>query len=86
MGLGFKNPTKEDSYLKSATPFFFSREETRMHVHVHCAEGEAKFWLEPQIELARNYNLSRKQLQAIETIIEERQNELRNAWTKHFSS
>jgi hypothetical protein len=66
--------------------FFFSCEETRMYVNVHCAEGEAKFWLEPQIELARNYNLSRKQLQAIETIIEERQNELRNAWTKHFSS
>jgi len=66
--------------------FFFSCEETRMYVNVHCAEGAAKFWLEPQIELARNYNLSRKQLQAIETIIEERQNELRNAWKKHFSS
>ncbi|MCU7244914.1 MULTISPECIES: DUF4160 domain-containing protein [unclassified Microcystis] len=49
---------REDGYRF----FFFSREETRMHVHVHCAEGEAKFWLEPQIELARNYNLSRKQL------------------------
>ncbi|NCR42258.1 MAG: DUF4160 domain-containing protein [Microcystis aeruginosa W13-11] len=73
---------REDGYRF----FFFSREETRMHVHVHCAEGEAKFWLEPQIELARNHNLSRKQLQAIENIIEERQNELRNAWTKHFSS
>ncbi|NCR59321.1 MAG: DUF4160 domain-containing protein [Microcystis aeruginosa LL13-06] len=73
---------REDGYRF----FFFSREETRMHVHVHCAEGEAKFWLEPQIELARNHNLSRKQLQAIETIIEERKNELRNAWTKHFSS
>ncbi|CAO5008466.1 hypothetical protein MICAER10613_005880 [Microcystis aeruginosa] len=45
---------REDGYRF----FFFSREETRMHVHVHCAEGEAKFWLEPQIELARNYNLS----------------------------
>jgi hypothetical protein len=22
LSLGFKNPTKEDSYLKSATPFF----------------------------------------------------------------
>jgi hypothetical protein len=49
---------REDGYRF----FFFSRKETRMHVHVHCAEGEAKFWLEPQIELARNYNLSRKQL------------------------
>jgi len=34
--------------------FFFSREESRMHVHVHCPDGEAKFWLEPEIELAKN--------------------------------
>jgi hypothetical protein len=27
--------------------YFFSREEPRMHVHVHCADGEAKFWIEP---------------------------------------
>jgi hypothetical protein len=38
---------------------FFSREETRMHVHVSCGNGEAKFWLEPDIELARNAGLSR---------------------------
>jgi hypothetical protein len=34
---------------------FFSREETKMHVHVDVADGEAKFWLEPKIELAENY-------------------------------
>ncbi|WP_207713010.1 DUF4160 domain-containing protein [Desulfofundulus sp. TPOSR] len=33
--------------------FFFSREETRMHVHVVCSDGEAKFWLLPEIELAK---------------------------------
>lgn len=33
--------------------FFFSREETRMHVHIYCEKGEAKFWLEPEIELAK---------------------------------
>ena len=38
--------------------FFFSREETRIHVHVHTANGEAKFWLEPEIELARNHRLT----------------------------
>jgi hypothetical protein len=27
--------------------FFFSREETRIHVHVNHPDGEAKFWLEP---------------------------------------
>jgi len=46
--------------------FFFSREETRMHVHVYCENGEAKFWLDPEIELARNYRLSRLQLKQIE--------------------
>jgi hypothetical protein len=57
-----------------------------MHVHIYCGDGEAKFWLEPQIELAGNYGLSRQQLQAIENIIEERQNEIRNAWQKYFQS
>jgi hypothetical protein len=40
--------------------FFFSREETRMHVHVAHTDGEAKYWLEPQIELALNQGLSRQ--------------------------
>lgn len=60
--------------------FFFSRKEPRMHVHIHCSIGEAKFWLEPEIELAKNYNLSRKQLKTIENIIEERFSDLKNAW------
>jgi hypothetical protein len=46
--------------------FFFSKEETRMHVHVICADGEAKFWLEPEIELARNFRLSQAQLRGLE--------------------
>ena len=73
---------REDGYRF----FFFSREETRMHVHVYCGDGEAKFWLEPDIELARNHNLSRKQLKTIKKMIEERPNDIRNAWQKYFSS
>jgi len=42
--------------------FFFSREGPRMHVHAYCGDGEAKFWLVPEIELAQNYRLSRLQL------------------------
>ena len=38
--------------------FFFSREESRIHVHVESSEGEAKFWLDPEIEAARSYRLS----------------------------
>ena len=64
--------------------FFFSREEPRIHVHVYCADGEAKFWLEPEIELARNHRLTRKQLKQSEQIIEERYDELIGAWREHF--
>ena len=66
--------------------FFFSREEARMHVHVSCGDGEAKFWLDPEIELAYNYNLKRKQLREIETIIEQHVQEIADAWHAHFGS
>ncbi|MDA8084181.1 MAG: DUF4160 domain-containing protein [Nitrospiraceae bacterium] len=62
--------------------FFFSREEDRMHVHISCPEGEAKFWLDPASELAKNYNLSRIQLKEIEEIIEVHYAEFKNAWNK----
>jgi len=65
--------------------FFFSREETRKHVHVISGEGEAKFWLEPEIQLARNHRLKRRQVKAIETIIEVRYDELIDAWHEFFN-
>ncbi|MDT8427400.1 MAG: DUF4160 domain-containing protein [Pseudomonadales bacterium] len=55
-----------------------------MHVHVYCSDGEAKFWLEPEIELARNFRLSRAQLQEAERLIEENSDEFKAAWKKHF--
>jgi hypothetical protein len=64
--------------------YFFSREEPRMHVHVMSAKGEAKYWLEPELELAKNYRLSRTELRDIETIIEAHLNELKAAWNSHF--
>ena len=55
-----------------------------MHVHVISGDGEAKFWLEPEIELAKNYRYSRKQLKQIESLIEVHYNELISAWRQHF--
>jgi diadenosine tetraphosphate (Ap4A) HIT family hydrolase len=66
--------------------FFFSREEARMHVHVVSGDGEAKFWLEPEIELTKNHRYSRKQLKQIELLIEVHYNELISAWRQHFDS
>ena len=64
--------------------FFFSREEERMHVHVHCADGEAKFWLEPEVSLAENYRLNRSQITVIEKVVEDRSDEIVQAWRDHF--
>lgn len=66
--------------------FFFSREETRPHIHIYCGDGEAKFWLDPQIELARNYRLSKVQLREIEAIIEAHYDELKAAWNEYFET
>jgi hypothetical protein len=66
--------------------FFFSREEPRIHVHVICADGEAKFWLEPKIELAKNYRRATSQLREIEQIIGRHTDELKDAWKEHFGS
>ena len=64
--------------------FFFSGEERRMHVHVYRASGEAKYWLEPEIELAQNYGLREKELKDARGLIEEHIDEIRAAWQKHF--
>lgn len=66
--------------------FFFSREEARIHVHVICADGEAKFWLEPTVELAKNYRLSSSQLREIEEIIGRHVDELTDTWREYFGS
>ena len=46
--------------------FFFSNEEERMHVHIVGHEGEAKFRIEPEIELAKSYSLPVKELAKLE--------------------
>lgn len=66
--------------------FFFSREEARLHIHVQSADGEAKFWVEPSIELAKNYGLSTQDLRRVEQLIGEHEQEIRDAWIRHFGS
>ncbi|MBI4165935.1 MAG: DUF4160 domain-containing protein [Acidobacteria bacterium] len=66
--------------------YFFSREETRMHVHVYRPGGEAKFWMDPEIELAQNYALMKRQLNSAYRLIMEHEDEIRAAWKAHFRS
>ena len=57
-----------------------------MHVHVFCANGQAKFWLEPEIELAENYGLRSGELTTAQGLIEEHSDEIRRRWQEHFGS
>jgi Domain of unknown function (DUF4160) len=66
--------------------FFFSREETRIHVHVTHPDGEAKFWLAPQVALANTTGLSARQLREAQLIVEAHIKEIEDAWNHHFPS
>ncbi len=53
-------------------------------IHVFCADGEAKFWLDPEVELVKNYRLTTKQLAQIEKVIRERKDDIIYAWRQYF--
>lgn len=66
--------------------FFFSREEMRVHVHVAHTDGEAKFWLEPKIELALNQGLPQKQINEAQALVHAHYEEIVHAWRIHFGN
>ncbi len=55
-----------------------------MHIHVQSSNGEAKFWIEPEIRMAQNHGLSMKELNEADNLIKECQKEIRTAWQRHF--
>ena len=65
--------------------YFFSREETRRHVHVASSDGEVKIWLEPEISVAKVINLSESEVNTILDIVQKRKEDINADWNKHFS-
>jgi hypothetical protein len=59
--------------------FFFSREESRVHIHVSHPDGEAKFWLKPTIELARNIGLNSLKVNDAALLVQSHQQEIIDA-------
>lgn len=64
--------------------FFFSREEARPHVHVAHPDGEAKFWMQPEIALAAVIGLSASQIAEAEHVVRRHAQEIGDAWIRHF--
>ena len=48
----------------------YSNEEERMHIHVIYEGKEAKFWLEPEVKLAKNTGIPEHKLNEIRKIVE----------------
>lgn len=71
---------KEDGYSFK----IFSNEEERIHIHVIRAEHEAKFWLEPVIELCENYGFTSKEIKKIIQIVEQHGDEFKLKFTEHI--
>ena len=71
---------QEDGY----TFKIYSNEEERKHVHVVRAECEAKFWLEPQIELAANYGFGSKDLKKITELVEKYEDDFKQLFAAHI--
>ena len=55
-----------------------------MHVHVVKGGHEVKFWLEPEVELARNYGFGEADLKKITKIVEQYGNDFKRQFAAHI--
>lgn len=62
----------------------YSNEEERLHIHVLCEGKEAKFWLEPEVELAKNTGIPEHRLSEIKKIVEKYADSFKEQFRKHI--
>ena len=55
-----------------------------MHIHVISPTGEARYWIVPEIDFARNHGFSSRDLNRLRQLTEENEDVIRSAWTEHF--
>ena len=56
-----------------------------IHVHVARDGADAKFWLWPEVRLARDRGFGPRELRLAQEIAKERQQELVDAWNNFFA-
>ena len=62
----------------------YSNEEERLHIHVLSHEYEAKFWLEPQVELAKNSGIPEHEMNKIKKIVEDYADKFKEQFRQHI--
>ncbi|WP_367271108.1 DUF4160 domain-containing protein [uncultured Sphingomonas sp.] len=56
-----------------------------MHIHVVKDGADAKLWLQPVVEFAYNHGFDARTQRWIMTCVEERRDEIEDAWHDHFA-
>jgi Domain of unknown function (DUF4160) len=68
--------------------FFYSNEgdpREPLHIHVKGAEGDAKFWLNPMVQLADSRGFDARALRQLHSLAEEKAALIEKAWYEHFT-
>lgn len=55
------------------------------HIHVARAGADAKFWLMPEVRMAKNCGFDARELRLVLEIVKDRQQELIDAWNTFFA-
>jgi hypothetical protein len=67
--------------------FFYSNEGNPReppHIHVEAGEGEAKFWLRPEVRVAYNDGFDGRTLRELLRLVEVNRERLERAWAEFF--
>ena len=68
--------------------FFYSNEEHPLepaHIHARLAGKEAKFWLSPEVSVARNDGFDARSIRILLDIVEQNRNLFEEKWHGYFT-
>ena len=75
-------------HYKAFRFFFYSNEgnpREPLHIHVRSAEGEAKFWLTPNVYLAQSDGFDARVLRELQGVIAANKDLIERTWNEHFA-
>ena len=67
--------------------FFYSNEgdpPEPLHIHVIKGESIAKFWLDPEVSVAKSYKMKSPELAMLSKVVKERSDLIRKVWNEYF--
>ena len=67
--------------------FFFSDEgdpREPPHVHVRKGGGDAKFWLNPDVAIARSLGFNATELNVLARLVRQEKHRIERTWNDHF--